>query len=205
MMPTMVSMPERSFLRDWVALQWLGFGDIVEIGAFAGGSATAILQGMEATRHKGTLHVYDTFTFPKGGHESVYRSLIGIQGDDFRKVFDGIMREWGDRLRVVQADASSQKWQHGRIEMLHLDCSISQEFHEKVALEFYPSLMPNGSLVHQDFGYENAKFIPEMMAKLEPWFRRVATIETTAYFAVEKTPTKAELQDALFGKVEKAA
>lgn len=205
MMPTMVSMPERTFLRDWVALQWLGFGDIVEIGAFAGGSSTAILQGMEMTRHRGTLHVYDTFVFPKGGHEDTYRSLIGIEGDDFRKVFDGITREWANRLRVVQGDASAQKWEHGRIELLHIDCSVSQEFHEKVALEFYPNLMGNGTLVHQDFGYERAPFIAEMMAKLKPWFRRIGQIETTVYFMVEKKPTREELQDALFGKVQKAA
>lgn len=200
----MVSMPERTYLRDWVALNWLGFGDIVEIGAFAGGSSIAILQGMEATLHSGKLHVYDTFTFPKGGHEATYRSLIGIRGDDFRKVFDGITREWAHRLRVVQGDASEQKWQHGRIELMHVDCSISREFHEKIALEFYPSLMTNGSLVHQDYGYENAPFIAEIMQRLDRWFTRIGVLETSAYFFVKQKPTREELMDALFGE-KKAA
>jgi len=204
-MPTMVSLPERTMLRDWVAMNWLGFGEIVEIGAFAGGSSTAILQGMEETRHPGHLHVYDVFRFPQGGHEQTYRSLIGIQGDNFRKVFDGIMREWKDRLVVHEGDASEARWSGGKIELLHIDCSISKEFHEKVALEFYPHLMPQATLVHQDFGYERAPFIAEMMKKLEHWFKPYGSIETTQYFVLDRKITRADIERALFGEVEKAA
>lgn len=197
MMPTMVSFPERQLLRDWVALNWLGFGDIVEIGAFAGGSTTAILQGMEATRHPGTLHVYDVFRFPKGGHEDVYRGLIGIQGESFRKVFDGITRQWSHRLKVTEGDASQEKWTGGPIEMLHIDCSVSREFHEKVALEFYPKLMPQATVIHQDWGYEKAPFIKEMMAKLAPKFIGVASMETTRYFVLDGKITREEIAAAL--------
>ena len=205
MMPTMVSMPERTTLRDWVALNWLGFGDIVEIGAFVGGSTTAILQGMEMTRHPGTLHVYDVFKFPKGGHEDVYRGLVGVHSDSFRKVFDGITREWKDRLRVVEGDASEQRWEGGKIEFLHFDCSISREFHEKIALEFYPHLMPQATLVHQDYGYEKAPFIAEIMDALDPWFKRVGMIETSAYFVLDKKITREEIKLALATKLEAAA
>lgn len=205
MMPTMVTLQERASLRDWVALNWLGAGSIVEIGAFAGGSATAILQGMEMARHPGTLHVYDTFKFPKGGHEQVYRALVGLQGESFRPAFDAIMRQWQHRLRVVEGDASQAAWTAGPIEILHIDCSVSREFHERIALEFYPQLLTGATLVHQDYGYEKAPFIVEMMERLKPWFQRWGTVETTCYFQVKNQVSFGEIDQALYGDRAKAA
>lgn len=197
MIPTMVSLPERVTLRDWVALNWLGSGDIVEIGSFVGGSAIAILQGMEMARHHGRLHAYDIFTFPKGGHEEAYRALVPVQGESFRKVFNDVTREWGERLVVIQADASEQKWAGPGIEILHIDCSISKDFHEKIALEFYPNLLLHATLVHQDYDYKLAPFIAEMMKKLEPWFTRLGTVETTAYFSLTRKITREDIEQAL--------
>lgn len=204
-MPSMVSLPERTTLRDWVAFNWMGFGDIVEIGAFVGSSAVAIMQGMEMTRNPGKLHVYDTFKFPQGGHEETYRSLVGIKGDSFRTVFNGITRQWSDRLVVNEGDAALAKWTGGKIEFLHIDCSISREFHEQIALEFYPHLTPQATLVHQDYSYERAPFIAEMMAKLSPWFQRLGQIETTAYFTRSGKFTREDIERALQPQIAEAA
>jgi hypothetical protein len=196
-MPTMVSLNERSMLRDWVSLNWVGQGEVVEIGAFAGGSATALLQGMEAAKHPRALHVYDTFRFPKGGHEQTYRELISVDGSSFRPAFDLVMREWGHRLRVTEGDASEQRWTGAPIEILHIDCSISAEFHKKIAIEFYPHLMHGASLIHQDFEYENAPFIAQMMAKLAPHFMRMGKSGTTVYFCVQKPMKREDVEKAL--------
>lgn len=197
MTPTMVTLAERAQLRDWVALNWVGQGEVVEIGTFCGGSAIAILQGMEAAKWPKPLHVYDVFEFPEGGHEKAYRELVPIEGKSFRAVFDFVTKNWAHRLRVTQGDASKHSWVCGPIEFLHLDCSISSEFHEAIAREFYPHLIVGGTLAHQDFTYEKAPFIAEMMGKLERFFNRVARVGTTVYFTVKEEMSRESIEAAL--------
>lgn len=205
MIPTMVSLPERQTLRDWVALNFVGQGEAVEIGAFCGGSAVAILQGLEAAKRGKPLHVYDVFEFPEGGHEQTYRDLVPLPGKSFRPVFDRITRNWGHMLRVVQGDASKEEWRDGPIEILHLDCSISRQFHESIALEFFQHLIVGATLIQQDFEYERGDFIRDIMARLEPWFIRTAKVGTTVYFVLKEKITKEEIRAALFSNGMKGA
>jgi len=184
-------------LRDWVALNWIGQGDVVEIGAFAGGSTVAILQGMELARRPRPMHVFDVFKFPEGGHEAAYRKIVQTKGDSFRGAFDKITREWGDRLRVNEGDASQLGWHGAPIEILHIDCSISLAFHESIARQFYPYLVHGASLIHQDYGYTKAPFIKEMMTKLGAHVELWATADTTAYFVVKQQMTAADIDKAL--------
>jgi hypothetical protein len=201
MIETMVSFQERIVLRNWVALNWQAKGEIVEIGAFAGGSAVAILQGMEDSRRQGYLHVYDTFKFPVGGHEATYRKLLGQpEGESFAHRFLENVAPWSPRVVMHRSDASQAKWNGNPIEILHLDCSISREFHEAVAREFYPYLTKNACVIHQDYTYENATFIPQMMEKLERFFSKTLQVETSQYFRTKTTPKKEELEDALAEK-----
>src|SRR5690349_175196 len=106
----MVTLPERQTLRDWVALNYVGQGEVVEIGAFCGGSTIALLQGLEDAKWPKPLHVYDLFEFPDGGHEAEYRRLVPIPGKSFRPVFDHVTQNWAHRLRVTQGDASKARW-----------------------------------------------------------------------------------------------
>lgn len=197
MTPTMVTLPERLTLRDYVAMNWVGQGEVVEIGAFAGGSAIALLQGMELARHPRPLHVYDTFKFPEGGHEETYRGLLNMNGPSFRGAFDFVTRQWAGRMRVYEGDASKARWEGGRIEFLHLDCSVSADFHRSVALEFYPHLFPGATVVNQDYGYEQAPFIAEMYGKLTKWFRKLMTIGTSAYLELQHPISREEITEAL--------
>lgn len=201
MVETMVSFQERIVLRQWVALNWQARGEIVEIGAFAGGSAVAILEGMEDSRRQGYLHVYDTFKFPEGGHEETYRRLLYQQsGESFVHHFLRNTAPWSPRIILNEKDASSAKWNGSPIEVLHIDCSVSREFHEAIAREFYPYLLKNACVIHQDYTYEKAPFIPEMMDKLERFFTKTIQVESSQYFRTKMAPKKEELEDALSEK-----
>ncbi len=194
----MVSFAERMALRQHLALNYTGRGECVEIGAFAGGSTVAIAQGIYDSRHPRKLHVYDAFQFPKNELEEKYRKrLLGINGDSFRQAFDFYTRAFDFMLHVTEGDAAQAKWAYGPIEFMHIDCSISQEFHEAVALAFYPHLLPGAVVAHQDFGYEKAPFIAQMLAKLSPWLKHYMTSETTAYFACTNAMTRDDLSMAL--------
>lgn len=203
---SMVSFSERLMLKDFLALNWRGSGAVIEIGAFAGSSAIAILQGMRTTGHPGLLHVYDTFVFPKNDLEPIYRHLLPLhKGDSFRGAFDFETREWTKRLAVHEGDAAKAKWTLGPIEFMHIDCSISLAFHEAVALEFYPHLIEGSTVAHQDYDYARAPFIAQMMTKLEPWFKSFCHVETTKYFRCLKTPSREELSAVFVAKEAQAA
>lgn len=206
MIPSMVSIGERVALREHLALNFEGIGAVVEIGALAGSSAIAIMQGISKSRHQAKLHVYDAFLFPKNDLESVYRKLLPRQkGDSFREEFYFQTRQWKDAMIVVEGDASKQKWTGGPIEFMHIDCSISREFHEAIALEFYPHLMQNSVIAHQDYDYGRAPFIAEIMTSLATWFKPIMHIQTTKYFRCLKEMTREEIAASLSAGQKAAA
>lgn len=194
----MVSDPERIFLIGFIDMHMAGPGEFVEIGTFCGGSAIAILRGMEKAGLEGRkLHVFDTFKFPTNDLEAVFRHMVPhCKGESFREEFDRQTAPYYDRLAVFEGDAAQHCWTGGPIRFLHIDCSISREFHEAVAREFYPHLVPGSVIAHQDYLYDRAPFIPEMMTKLEPWFESMIQVITTQYFRCTKTPSRAELEAA---------
>lgn len=198
MIPSMVSIEERIVLKDFLALNYEGLGKVVEIGAFAGSSAIAIMQGIADSRYKRKLHVYDAFRFPTNDLEQKYRELLPqCKGAGFREAFDFYTRVWGDSLVVIEGDAAEQKWLGGDIEFLHVDCSISREFHEAIAREFYPNLCLNAVIAHQDYGYGRAPFIAGIMQALGGWFELIGKVETTRYFRCVRRLRRAELIEAL--------
>lgn len=205
MSPSLVSMPERQVLRDFLAFNYRGDGDVVEIGAFCGSSAIAIMQGIAATRHKRKLFVYDTFLFPENDLERKYRNHTPLlKGRSFREEFDLQTRHWRDEMVVVQGDAATKKWPGVPIEFLHIDCSVSREFHEAIALEFYPHVMAGGVIAHQDYGYERAPFIAEIMSSLGG-FKPLLDVETSRYFLCRQRMRREEIAVALAPRMANAA
>lgn len=206
MIPSMVSIAERAALRDFIALNYEGIGEVVEIGAFCGSSAIALMQGIQKTRHPKKLHVYDAFLFPKNDLEKVYRKLIPqCRGESFRDEFDFQTRQWKDAMVVNHGDAAQAEWTGGSIEFLHIDCSISREFHEAIAMEFYPHLCVNGVIAHQDFDYGNAPFIKEIMDAFGDAFKAIAHVGSTKYFRKQRDFTRQAIADALNPKASLAA
>lgn len=201
----MVSLPERVALKEVVSLWFDGEGAVVEIGSLAGSSAIAILQGLRQARYPQKLHVYDAFLYPTNDLEPTYRAVLGCEGNSFRSVFDRCTRMWAHDIIVNEGDASKAKWTGGDIGLLHIDCSISQAFHEAIALEFYPHMRVGGVIVHQDYGYERATFIPKLMEKAAPWFKSAMAVDTTKYFKCTKKVSRVELELAISGAQRIAA
>ena len=190
----MVSFQERKALRDWVALNWTG-GDIVEIGAFAGASAVAILQGMEAARRPGRLYVYDTFVMPADkAIEAIYRRLI--DSNSFLEHFVENVDPWKDRVQfsVGRAERSGVTPEH--ISLLHLDCAASKGFHRDVSLRFFPRLVVGATLVQQDFDYEPAPYIKVAMKRLGEYLNTAWHIGTSRYLVVRRTISAAAIEEA---------
>lgn len=201
----MVSLRERISLRDFISQNYEGLGNVVEIGAFCGSSAIAIMQGLRLSKHNTKLHVFDAFLFPTNDLEGVYRQMLPhCGGASFRSEFDFQTRKWENEMVVVEGDAAQHKWTGGSIEFMHIDCSISREFHEAIAAEFYPHLCQNAIVAHQDYEYERAPFIKEIMESFAPWFKPLMLIGTTKYFRCEKIPTESEIMAAV-APVEAAA
>lgn len=201
MIPSFVSLQERAALRDFVALNWTG-GPIVEIGAFAGASAVAINQGMDAARLTGVFHVYDTFMFPDGeAHAEAYRQrLPWNHSDSFLSNFQLAVAPWVYRMHVHIGDALRSALPPDSIYLLHLDCAISAAFHRAVSQRFFPLVTPGGVIVQQDEGYDQAIWIAPAMKRLVDAGRvvRLFRVETSIYYAVRQG-ISAEDVDAAFG------
>ena len=73
--PTMLSMIEQQ-LYHWVGANAAGLGATLDLGAFAGGSASRLLSGLALSGHPYHLHAYDRFTADPSVQQRFLKSVI---------------------------------------------------------------------------------------------------------------------------------
>jgi hypothetical protein len=185
--PGMIEPGEQQFLFELTRDTYTGVGEIVEIGALAGLSTSCLAEGLRQNPRvkdaRGRIHVYDNFTIPGNDLEPIYRQTVGqAEGWDFRNVFDFHTSEWREHLVVHPGDASLEKWCGLPIEILFIDCAVGEDFHRKIAREFYPWVIPHGFLIHQDWFYNRSGHLPALMRGFDAELAPIWTVGTSKVF-----------------------
>mgnify|MGYP001576704912 CR=1 FL=1 len=198
MIPTMTTFQERAVLRDWVALNYCGEGAVVEIGALAGASTRALLHGIQATGFFWSLWVYDNFRLPGNQHDAEYRRILGADvGESFREIFDRSLGSASRLVNVLEGDAAAATVLPNEIEILHLDCAVSEDFHRAIYAKFFPLFVRGATLVQQDFNYKNAPYIAHFMKRMERFCKALFDVESSRYYEVVVVPTREEVEEAI--------
>jgi hypothetical protein len=187
--PSMLYEQELSLLF-LLARESRGAGEIVDAGCFLGGSTFALASGLAANRrraaaHPVAIHSYDLFRLD-ALTKVQYGQLLGDTevGASLRPVFDELLGSSRERVVVHEGDIREQSWSGAPIEILFLDICKSWDVNDHVVRQFFPSLLPDRSiLVQQDFVHEWLPFIPVTMGLMADAFEFAGFVApTTALF-----------------------
>lgn len=211
LVPTMLTRRELDYLH-WLAGEMRGFGRVVELGSFLGGSTAAIVKGL---RDSGGVDrpvlVYDAFVAPDESAFAAAPELAGFglePGRSFRPFFDRLhTSRAGDIviregfLPAGEPDASIYP-ESEPIGLLFVDIAKMWGVHLTVQVVFGRRVAPGGTLVQQDFGDFRVPWLVIHMWRLRELFTPVHRVGATSTFAFERS--RVDAVDA-FGELDRDA
>ena len=175
---SMLSLYERSYLRNYAENNYSGSGEIVDIGCWLGSSTIPLAIGLQQNSaiaiKENRIHAYDIFIWQSSYME---RSLIGTplrgkytDGDSFVEAFRERIAPWNPLIRVYPGDLEQIGWNQDPIEFLFIDAMKSWNLANSILKNFFPSLIPGLSLVvHQDFAHFYGVWIHLIMYRLREY------------------------------------
>lgn len=220
--PVALLHPEERKLMAWMAANvYTGEGEIIDAGAFLGGSALCFAEGLSrngtVTRKDGRIHSYDLFR--KGDW---LQSPLPVWDDlparhSSLHVFHD---QLGDKIAmssVYPGNILERTWDGRPIEICMLDCSKTQALHDHVLRMFLPSMISGRSyLLHQDYGIRSSLYwLHITQYLLRDHFDHIATVvfggttlfrctkpisrETVERVIAEQDQDPARMRDACLG------
>ncbi|MGR3571135.1 hypothetical protein [Brevirhabdus sp.] len=175
--PTMLS-PLEQQLYFWLASEHAtGRGEIVDLGAFAGGSTACLAAGHIFAALDTRLHAFDKFTASdKVKQKVLYANRIApFEGEDILPLARELLKPWEGRVVFHKGEITEQGWDGAPIEILTLDASKIAEKTDRMAEMFFPALVPGHSvIVQQDYLHYSQPWVVAQMELLADHFDFVA-------------------------------
>ena len=137
--------------------------EIVDAGAFVGGSARALAAGLDARLDKsgfiGRVHSYDLFRTKSDYYNKVLLGTVGEDGS-FLPHFVQNTRQWAEYINVYAGDFTDFRWIGRPISLLFVDISKTPQLDRYVWTEFVPHLKVGRSMmIQQDFVHIHAPYV----------------------------------------------
>ena len=155
--PSMLSYEERALLH-WAAREGRhrDGGQIVDAGAFLGGSSLALGLGLRQSGLAGEggatkIHSFDFFRvgeerervyFADGFDFAIGRSTLDVYRANIAPV--------DELVQIYAGDIHGFRWHGAPISTLFIDVAKSWDTHDHVVAEFFPSLAPDALVIQQD-------------------------------------------------------
>ena len=199
--------PEERKIMAWMAQHiYTGDGEIVDAGAFLGGSAACFGLGLsrntKVQRKDGRIHSYDLFRKGNWLPSSVPSWDPKEDGETTLDVFHNQIAQYEHMISVHPGDIRKRNWNGGRIELLMLDCSKTQELNDHCMRIFMPSMIPDRSyLIHQDYAVRSAMYwLHSTMYLLRDHFEHLATVKFggTTIFRCKKAITPEVIEGVIY-------
>lgn len=165
--PTMLNEEEQRILY------WLGAqarGDIVDLGAFLGGSTLMLARGAQENPRRPTVHSYDMFICPKDPYS---QGLIGHgrrPGDSVRDLYEANISPVRDRVRIYEGDVGIQDYEGAPIDVLFVDIAKTADLNDHILATHFTHLTGAGAfIVHQDYNHGWVPWVHLTAHLLRPW------------------------------------
>lgn len=176
--PTMLVDAELNYLH-WLASETQGWGSVIDLGCFLGGSTNALCAGLEYSGKEETpVFSYDAFVY-KGSdlEESLLRSVLSqfsiTFGTSFRDRYEQNTSAYSHMVSVQEgfittAGTRTDTIYPGQqpVELLFIDIAKAWGVHETVLRTFGPHLQRGSTVVQQDFFDCRTPWIPLHMYQL---------------------------------------
>jgi hypothetical protein len=193
----MLSAQELDLLYTLARDRYTGCGDIVDGGAFLGGSTLALGCGLRDNRvvddKRGRIHSYDLFRADK----YVNQFLPGYpEGTSTRPYYDQAIAEVADQVTVHEGDITTSPWPADRpIEIFFIDVAKSWEINDFLLDQFFPNLIPGVStVIQQDYHWPHTPWLSITMALLADHVTYLGSMPwATAYYRWDRAIAPGEL------------
>lgn len=198
--------PEERKLMAWLADRiYTGEGEIIDAGAFLGGSAACFAYGLNRNdrvrRKDSRIHSYDIFRKGNWLPASVEPWDARRNGQSTLDLYHDQLSNLEHMVSIYPGDITKRSWSGGKIELLMLDCSKTEALNDHCMRMFMPDMIPGRSfLIHQDYGIESAMYwLHSSMHLLREYFDHVATVKFggTTLFRCKKRITQEAVERAI--------
>lgn len=200
--PGMLSFAERAMLQQLVRLTWRGDGAIVDGGSFFGSSLVAEAVGMRAGPALETvpadrfpdgkpIHGYELGYLPapksdKVDRRRVYAGVEYLLGDDFVPILEKTIAPYDDLIELHIGDLNQESWDGWPIEIAFIDVCKTTRLNAHVSKEFFPALLPDATLINQDFFFDRLPWIKVTMGYLKEYFSWEGQVRTSSVYRTLK-------------------
>lgn len=192
--------PEESRLYHWLGRQVGGNGAVVDLGAYAGGSAARLLSGLERAGWTGKLHGYDHFRSSRRFWEKFLpgEPLPDHDEADILPIAQRHLAPWADQVVLHRGEIAEMRWTGGPIEILAVDAAKGAAVADHVSAEFFPALVPGRSVVvQQDYLISVQPWLCAQMVALRDCFLPLALVaKDCVVFQCLRVPSPEELAAA---------
>jgi hypothetical protein len=156
--PTMLT-PEERQLYHWLGRRVTGEAAVVDLGAYAGGSAARLLSGLARTGRPYHVHSYDRFRSSRAYWARFLpeEPLPEADDADLLPLVHKYLAPWQGHVTLHVGDIADKRWCNaadpgGPVEILSVDAAKGSAMADHIAAEFFPALVPGRSiLVQQDY------------------------------------------------------
>ena len=177
----MIGNNERKMLYSFARWGLEGLGQVVDGGAFIGGSCLCLASGLASSGlDRGIfVHSFDLFSAQA---EDVIRAIEKMirptsRGDGYLDIFNKQTEKYADFIKVYPGDLLEQKWAGEPIEILFIDICKSPDLNAFVVENFMTALIPEKSIIiQQDFLHVWHPYIQWTMELLKPYFEIEASL-----------------------------
>lgn len=176
--PTMLT-AEEALLYHWLGRRVAGDGAVVDLGAYAGGSAARLLSGLAAAGRGNPVHSYDRFRSSRAfwARYMPDEPLPEADDADLLPVVRRNLAPWGDQVVLHVGDIGEKRWEGGPLEVLSVDAAKGSAMADHIAAEFFPALVPGrGVLVQQDYLMSVQPWLCAQMVGLRDQFLPLAFV-----------------------------
>jgi predicted O-methyltransferase YrrM len=194
---TMLSAQELELLYGLARNEYTGRGEIVDGGAFLGGSTLALAHGLRDNPRgieKGSrIHSYDLFVSDR----FVPQFIDGYpEGSSTRPYYDGVISSLAEHVMVHEGDVKLMPWPAEReIEILFIDVAKSWDINDFLLAHFFPRLIPGRSVViQQDYHWPYTPWLSVTMELLKDHVTYLGSMPwATAYYRWDRALQPGEL------------
>jgi len=192
--PTMLT-PEESLFYHWLGRRVQGDGAVVDLGAYAGGSAARLLSGLALTGRPFHVHSYDRFRSSRAFWAKFMpdEPLPEADDADLLPVAQRNLAPWADHVTLHVGDIAEKRWTGGPIEILSVDAAKGADMADHIAGAFFPALVPGRSiLVQQDYLMAVQPWLSAQMVALRDRFLPLAHVPKVGLAFLCVAPVTAE-------------
>lgn len=194
---TMLSAQELELLYTLARDHYTGRGDIVDGGAFLGGSTLALGSGLRdnpvVAGKGGRIHSYDLF---RPDHFVAQFLPEYPTGTSTRPYYDSVIANVSEYVTVHEGDITTFPWPADRsIEILFIDVAKTWEVNDFLLQHFFPRLIPGVStIIQQDYHWPHVPWLSVTMELLADHVTYLGSMPwATAHYRWERALEPGEL------------